>query len=387
MKRLSFLLLILILSSASFGQNVNVEKLMTRRYYTCQDVFYNAQFLIPEYYKKDSKDTLNAIIDFWQMHCGRTEEIVRFKILFAIDGGVFKESTFGSEILRYLVLYRNKTDLNQGKNHTYYTRYSFALPNNLDKFTVELARKLLLVRTNLTPLEKFILQVYSNNNNISFADLQSDDFKGTLIQQAYFDEVNRNRSRVISHGGIYVGIWIPQGNLNVVGVHPVLGFQGGIKYKKLTADVSIGLKFVNSPNVYQVYLNDSVWNTNHFFGGYLGLDLSYELFKVKKNSFNLTGGVAFDGFDALSVKDQNSKVTISKSLNSLNLNLGLGYKYNFDEWHYLGIDFKYNLVDYKNSGGTDLSGNVYTINLVYGFMGFYGERYKSNMLHTLDYTR
>ncbi len=85
MKHIFKILTILFFTSNVYGQIDGIENLMTRRYLSCQDIGYNAQFLIPEFYKKDSKDTLNAIIDYWEKHCGLTEEIIRCKILLAID--------------------------------------------------------------------------------------------------------------------------------------------------------------------------------------------------------------------------------------------------------------------------------------------------------------
>ena len=116
----------------------------------------------------------------------------------------------------------------------------------------------------------------------------------------------------------------------------------------------------------------------------MGFDFGYELFSIKKNNFDLIGGIAFDGFDALSSDNSNSNNNISKSINSLNLNIGLGYKHFLNSWNYLGFDFKYNFVNYDNKNGTDLAGNTITINLIYGFMG---NRYKDNILRQLDYKK
>lgn len=201
----------------------------------------------------------------------------------------------------------------------------------------------------------------------TFVMLQTDAFKDTKGQKVYFDEIPRNKKKLVGHGGFLLGTWIPQGNLEIVGVHPFFGFRGGINYKRLMADATIGFKFGKSPNAYQVYKNGSIWDTEHFFGGYIGLDVGFEIFRIKNRSFSFIGGAAFDGFDALRVDDPNSDTDIIKTLNTLNLNIGVGYKYHIDQWNYIGLDFKYNMVNYKNDMGTDLSGNALTINLLYGF--------------------
>jgi hypothetical protein len=52
-------------------------------------------------------------------------------------------------------------------------------------------------------------------------------------------------------------------------------------------------------------------------------------------------------------------------------------------WYYIGIEGKYNFVDYNNPKGTDLSGDAVTINLIY--CGF-GKKYDPVTLKELDYT-
>jgi hypothetical protein len=385
MKQIFKILIFLFIVSNAYGQVDDIERLMTRRYLSCQDIRYNAQFLIPEFYSKGSKDTLNAIIDYWEKHCGLSEEIIRCRILFAIDKGEFNENIYDSNILNFLISYKNSSSAlinNYGKMYIHYNwRYYNNQPDTLKSFTKHLAKEL-LERNEIKPIEKFYLRFYSEDFDGTFAMLQTDDFKGTLIQELYFNKIKKHKRQIIGHGDFLLGVWIPQDNLEIVGTHPFFGFRGGLKYKRLIADATLGFKFGKSPNIYQVYENDSLWDTDHFFGGYVGLDLGLEMFRIKNSSFDLIGGIAFDGFDVLKVDDSNSNKDISKSINSLNLNIGLGYKYNINQWNYIGVDFKYNFVDYKNKMGTDLSGNSLTINLIYGF---YSNRYNVNRLKGLDY--
>jgi len=129
-------------------------------------------------------------------------------------------------------------------------------------------------------------------------------------------------------------------------------------------------------------MNDSIWNTTHFLGVYIGLDLGYELFRFENISFNLIGGIGYDAFDALEVNETCSCETSRKSLGSLNLNIGLGNKYYIKNWNYIGVDLKYNIVDYNNPNGTDLSGNAITLNVIFGFIG---GKFQDRRLQELDY--
>ena len=236
--------------------------------------------------------------------------------------------------------------------------------------------KILLETKELSAVEKFSLHIYANNFEQASQILESDELSGTRIKELYFQEQNTRKQDVYFHNDWMIGVWIPQGNLNLLGVHPFLGYRLGMKYKKLITDISLGFKFVKSPEIYQVYKNDVIWDTDYFAGIYFGLDAGHELFRLGKNSIDIIGGIAYENINTLNEKNDDCCDCCSKDnkitydLNSLNLNIGLGYKYHFKNQRfnhrYLGLDVKYNFVNFKNPNGTNLNGNTFTINLILG---------------------
>lgn len=383
MIRVLWIIFLTAFSSTTFGQVENIEKLMNRKYISCDDIRLNATHLIPEYYRKGSIDTAYAILDYWNKQCMNTEEITRCRILFAIDSGTFNERMYSQNIIRQLLTYRNDPALKYYyDDHYFFPEWGdYSFQDELEEFTIELAKNL-LKRDNLQPIEIFFLKFYSKEFENIFEMLQSEEFDGTLIQKIYYAEVQRYIRQVIFHGDFLLGVWIPQNNLQTIGTHPSLGFRGGIQYKRLTADASMIFRVGKAPEIYQVYEMDSLWNTDHHLGAYLGMDAEFKMFRSKRSSFNLIGGVAVDLIDVLDIKETQSCEETTKSLSSLNLNLGLGYKYYLNQFSYLGLDFKYNFIDFKNPMGTDLSGNAVSINLLYGFTG---NRRNTLSLEALDY--
>ncbi len=362
MKRIISLALLLTVFIPVFGQEDDpIEELMTRRYLSCTDILYNVSHLVPEYYKKGNKDTLQAILKFWEDRCDIFEALIRCKIVLSIDDGTFSENLYDDRIISALYQYRRSLSYVEYSNYQ-----SYSLSGNLNKFTNNLSVGLLALRKDLSPVERFFLLWYSDDFNNALKMLDSDELNGTKLQEIYLKMKKEDEHTGHWHWDIMAGIWIPNGNLDVVGPHPFLGFRFGVRYPKLTVDLALGFKFITSPNTYQVSKAGTVWDTDHFFGGYAGIDAAYKLFSAGKNRFDMIGGIAWDGFDALSVDKDGSDDKITKSINSLNLNIGLGYKFNFKNNRYLGIDCKYNFVNYKNSGGTNLDGNAFTINLIFG---------------------
>ncbi len=158
------------------------------------------------------------------------------------------------------------------------------------------------------------------------------------------------------------GIWAPTGNLSLVGAHPYLGFRLGVVKKKITIDFSANFKFINSPKSYNVLKDGILYSTRHFFGGYIGIDGDYVLLYKKQHKITFVGGLAYDGFDALT-KPNNG---VDKTINAFNLNIGLAYRFYRASDRYLEVQAKYNLVNYDNVGGTDLSGKSLTIGFLIG---------------------
>ena len=374
MKRIFKSFLLLIISLSVYGQVEDIESIMTRHYLSCPDILYNVSWLIPEFYEKENKDTLQAIMAYWEDRCGISEELVRCKILLSIDDGSFSENLYDNNnalsMLRYYE--RNNTIYDDKTVRWSYigSRYGNDYGYRLNKFTIKLSKTLLETK-ELSVVERFFVRIYANDFDQGFLMLDTDELNGTKIKELYLQEKKAREQTRRFHNDWMLGVWLPQGNLDILGAHPFFGYRGGIKYKKLTADLTFGLKFGRSPNTYQVYKDDVIWDTNHFFGGYIGLDVGYELFRLKRNSIDLIGGIAWDGFDVLNEKVEGTKNDkITKTINSLNLNIGLGYKYHFKNQRYnqryMGIDFKYNFVNYKNPYGTNLDGNTFTVNLILG---------------------
>jgi hypothetical protein len=93
------------------------------------------------------------------------------------------------------------------------------------------------------------------------------------------------------------------------------------------------------------------------------------------NEIDLLGGIGLDGMDVLNIGKPEDPNRITKSLNSLNLNLGIGFRHYFQNRTYWGIEARYNFVNFKNTGGTDLTGNTISIRLNIGLSrNYYADR-------------
>jgi len=358
------ILLATILCTCAYAQEV--EGLMKRKYIPCDDIIYNSLFLIPEHFERNNMDTVTAIVSYWEKHCGISEPLLRIKILLAINADTLHEKIYNNiPIINYLSYYR---EMRTNDRPAYNFEPYYLVPpasDSFDHFTKELALKLRKKKSN-SELDNFFLDFYSNNFDNIFFRLQDTLLTNSILKLAYEKEVGRYINLPEWHYSIYSGIWIPTGNIRIVGNHPIIGFQIGLRRKNLLIDGAIDFKFGSSPKTYFVEENDSLYSTTHFFGGFFGVELGYNLINYKTHELDVLTGIGFDGFDALSIGNSKDPDRIAKSINSLNLNLGIGYRKYFKNKTYIGLEARYNFVNYQNTNGTDLTGNTLTIRLKYG---------------------
>jgi hypothetical protein len=314
------------------------------------------------------------VINRWKEFCGESEPLIRVDILSQIQLGYFSEESYSDPYtMDMIILYIDRLELSQEKNyHQIYEYYKISLgfiplKSDFDLLTIVWAESL-LNNKDLTPAEKAFCLLYSNQFDEFWKYVSGDSIAGTALKKMYTEKVNSTKRMVDGNFGILAGIYLPTGNLNtVIGPKSIMGLQFGMKIKKVQYDLTIALRPGSSKQTYEVFYKNEHVQTDHYLGGYVGFDTSYELRNNFKTEIDLLGGIAFDGFDAIE-SDLDNDID-GKSLNSLNLNVGLGYRIYSKRMNYLGIQARYNFVNYNNKKGTNLDGNYLSLILTYNLFG------------------
>lgn len=387
MKRFLIGILILLYAFSAYTQN-SADTLAVGETADCESVARNSTSWIMYFYSKGDFDSATIVLDNWQIACGLSEPILRTRILFDICNGTFSENMYDSTIVDVLLNYMLRMDTTSLRN--LYSRYPenfgfVPLRSDFDYFTQSIADSLLL-RAFYDPAELFFSEFYANvlpdPVKVIFKD---SDFDSTLIKSYYAQRVKKFLKKPDFHLGLYSGIWIPGGNAALLGNHPVIGIQVGVRSQnKMIYNLSIESKFSKPKNEYTI-LRDGIIDTSNRFGGvYLGVDVEREILKLRKNTISLLAGIGYDGFDAIKVNTEDDDLNNDNShmISSVNTNFGLAYRHYFLKSTYFGFQGKYNIVNYSNRGGTNFAGNTLTISLSIG--GFFNEN-KSYNLKKLRY--
>jgi len=167
------------------------------------------------------------------------------------------------------------------------------------------------------------------------------------------------------HFGLNVGVWIPTGDLSVLGPHPNIGVIWGIRHKVHEFNVVLDFRFGKSKDPYEVSRAGTIYQLDNYFGGYLGLDYIFYLGVGKSVDFGILAGLGYDGFTL------NKDVVPAPpyEIGSFNFNTGIRLNWYTKGRTYFSFQPKYNVINYANKGGTSFDGNAITLQLFVGTFG------------------
>jgi len=358
---------------------------------TNAEINYNMVSLLPRLYKENKQDTLNAVINYYLKNLGMGYFLAPYYIIDRIGKRGFTEelpnlgrvdttvyhklsdSEFYEEnIFKYLEWYmKTYKDVYRGNYSLEASNVYFSYFDFLCELAKEQASK-----PYLTSTEKFLLAFFEKPSDSLYDQIKGKDFDGTLIKAA-FEQFEKDRNSLTGfHAALVTGAWVPTGNLSVLGVHPILGVLGGRRWDKLTIDIEGTIKFANAPKKYIVQVDNTLYPTNYFLGIYMGMDASYQLFRNPKKELSITGGIAYESFEALpgNNNQNNNNNAITKTIISPNGNIGIEYKLFTGKMqtsteldYYLSLQVRYHLLQFVNNGGTNLNGNAWTLGLIFGY--------------------
>jgi hypothetical protein len=382
--RILFLLLSLFCTVTGRSQDYVLDNLMSKRLLTNDDASYNAVLHIPRLHQENSRDTINALMNFYVRNFGMGATITPYYIIERIREHRFKEQLPSDKdttehvsdigyyedyiISYYLTWYADNYDIADNKTYAEYYRVAYG---HYFEFIKTLATET-LKQPGLSAAEKYLLRFFANPDKAPFSELNNQSYNGTSLKRAWL-RYNNQRSNISGFDlALMTGIWSPTGSLSRLGNHPYIGYQVGGKFNKWLVDLKLDFRFLHAAEYYTVIISGSPHLGNYFFGLNMGIDAGYELLQRRKFGLEAVGGVAYEGFDAISSTNNNSNN--DGSLSTVNLNLGVNLRWYIrhkvkskgESWSYLALQPKYNFLFYHNDGGSDLAGNAFTLSLIYG---------------------
>ena len=373
----ALLILTTFVSISVFGQNDFI--LRERQQIECSNAAKKNSLHFVEFMRENSIKSAKIILNQWEATCGLNEPVFRAKILWALKTGQFNDAFFSKNCIEHIFNYQSRMKgINLSGTYWYDSRkayYGNVPPGqDFDNYTRELAAELL----NTYPresMEYILAEFYSNNCDTIFQKLQTFANQESTLVKEYKAEVKKYKRKPEIHIAAITGIWVPTGKLSILGVHPDIGFEMGIKKGVINFDLMMTVKGLRSPNNYYARRKPPYGElelTNFFFGGYCGFDMGCDIFVKKGHEIQLIGGIAFELLFPF----------IDQATRSHNFNFGLGYRYYIRNGFYVGMKARYNIVDYTLDKVLDFTGNTVTVHFMIGGVN---NRHRNEGLEALRY--
>jgi hypothetical protein len=384
-------ILFIAFSATAFAQvnDASIEKMMSKKTINPEEIKLNTVSLIPRLYFENKYDTLYALLNYYEKNIANNFLIEPFRITYAIKNGVFKEEmnnarvvdTTVSEKLSNAAFYEeNIISLLEWfrENHNikmkvgYYPDYIREAYGDYFEFIKAMGSSG-LKHPNLSPVQRFLLTFFSDPDGTSLNQLANSEYNSTALQRAWLKTQKKETSNQGVNAAALGGVWLPTGSLSLLGPHPSLGFLLGGKTKRVGVDLDINFRFLDAASEYVVRVNNQPHVTSHYFGGYIGVDGSYELFRKNKAEVDFLLGVAYEGFDEFASDNSPNSTAPARTISSFGVNAGFGYKLfvrhqvkkGNETNSYVTLQAKYHTNQYNNDG-TNLQGQAFTISVLYG---------------------
>jgi len=336
----------------------------------CKETGIRNSNLIPETYKHQQMDSIAFLLNEWAQECGSDNELIfRLQVLLKLKEGVDPEFYSHPEVLSFIRIYRYRESLiGDRKADEVFEKYEQSMghvfPGSAyDMFTRELANDILRTYQKSDSINRDVLLFYAGESHHLINKLKENSYYPTYLQDDYNQAVKRLKSLSELQLSVFTGGWVPMGNASVLGFHPLLGAELGLRKNKFQAGIVGEFRFGNAPNPINIYQSDTILATDRFSGHCLGLEGSRLFFENDKGYYLLSIGAGVDGFDAVK-KTQGFE---SKTINSLNINLGAGYAIKISKKLSTSLQARYHFINYNNKGGTAVDGHALSIRLVMGF--------------------
>lgn len=349
---------------------LGIEKLLTEtRIPDCQDYQLNAKRLIPRLHQEQKFDSINALLEFIHERCP-TRFYRSYQILRRIQNEAYGPSWCDEDIVEQIVTtggyFRCGTHLLEA---WHLEQPSIAY----DSFMINLASQI-RVAVDSNSFAHAVATFFSVGRHGVLPKLAAGQYAGSCLQERYdaqLDSLLHQRAGFASNWSINAGTWIPTGNLDLLGIKPEIGGQGGFRWRQVGFDLTMLLRFVNSEEAYRVRHGDSLHETDSYFSVYLGVDPVFRLMTLERTSIELFGGLGYDGIMALTANQLDEEH--GDYINSLSVSAGLTWRWFYDNkrTRYFGLQARLSAVDHKTgAGGTNLSGRSISINLIWGSFGY-----------------
>lgn len=317
-------------------------------------------------------EALAELLFAWEQDCGLTEPVFRARALQLIAEGRFPgpldESLLLEKAVAFEIRYRLNTEESPSVRNFFYEEYEeyfghVPLNEEFDRQTLRIANRL-KNQVDDNTLEYRLLELYSGNTVSFFLALKEGNFAETQLAGDYNNRVAELLNMPEINLGVRGGMWFPMGDLDILGVHPALGVNLGVKKNRNYLDAIFDIRFGKAANPVTLVVQDTlVITATNFQGAYMGLEWSRVLVKGSDYEIELFAGAGYDVIDLIEDGQDPERQTFG----SFAVYFGPSYRYIFANRTWLSIRPGFYLLNHNHEGGSSFKGNAWSFTVAFGF--------------------
>jgi hypothetical protein len=363
-KLIPFVLMFVALSPMLKADDDTIElgHLFDESLTTWYEISYRCSELVPYFYELGEQDSLSYILQYWEQEAYTLEPIRRVWTLNQIAQNSFESelvtSTTVDDFVEYLVtLEQQNDDSLHWRLELYDTdkKGPKYISGDFNAFTRQLANDLLQF-TDLSDDEYLICLFYAHEFDEFWRLIKSDEARYTTLAKR-IKIFRKEQQTGFMHFGFFLGYYSPRKSFLTFGEKANIGGTIGVDLERLNLDFTLLFQFLNSEKNYNIYHQDELFETNHYFRFYIGAEPAFRLYDWKHAQVHLLSGIGADIVEVVSESDNpfaEEPITIA----GLNLNVGIGFQHIVKKGFPLSIQYqlRYEFAGYDTDGGTDLSG-------------------------------
>ena len=356
-------------------EDPDLDHLMTKKIFHCEDVEYNCVSLIPKYYAEQKFDSVNLLLLYWKNRCGGSEQIIRMDMLMKLKAKTFRREEYGrllSDFLRRYKRYQQKLDSMIANPVTSELRHA---NKAFDVFTKRIAAEIEQQYT-IGSLESAVCNYYMNNYRdfeiLVKMDVVPEVVRKPLTTKKESDESNlmqktQNDFTVALRFLLYTGMWQPTNKLTKFSTHPMIGSSFGVAVSRQAHfDVSIGYAFMQS-RPYEVHDPNGTFESRHFENVTFAFEPSFIAYTNRDEmEFFVVTGVGTDWLTIVGEKELPTNKSIRFTSRSMSFGAGFQMPANKKLSMFLGFQLRHYFLNFENDYGIDLNGDAFTFRITYG---------------------
>lgn len=333
-------------------------------------------------------EALGLLLFAWEQECGLTEPVFRARALQLIAAGQFQGALEGTSILEQAIVFEiryrliaEKSPAERADYYAFHKDFFGYVPINedFDRQTMRQAARLI---NRVTPgtIEYFMLEMYAGEPERFFAALRDGEFQESTLAAEYRNRRDELLRLPEFNIGIRAGMWFPMADLDILGSHPSLGVNVGLKKGWNYFDAVFDFRFGKTGNPVSIVLQDTLVKTSNFQGGYLGAEWSRVLVQGSDYNIELFAGVGYDLIELVEDGQDPDRITFG----SFSFSFGPAYRYIFSNRTWLSIRPTFSVLEHNNPGGSSFAGNAWSLTVSFGYSD---NPRKSEGLKRLGYIR